>query len=741
MKKIMGKRKDYILLAGIAILLFLDMKYAEIPSVAPSGYWVLDNKVLAKKTAAVRPKVAIVKSDYSGLSQQVPTTSTLTYAHKELMVRKACELGGLQELIQPSDTLIVLKPNLIYSYSFPAGFNTDKDIVKALAILISELNPNARIVVGEGDLPPASMAPQADIGWYPDDVRKRITTGTAFGAIGYTAMVNELKGMGIKIDQLNTDIVTRSAFDPTTYNFPEASFVDIPFKHTNRACLGMPFTGNPATRSVYNIDYRKLWVNNVLLRANHVITVPVMKIHSPGVTVGIKNFIGSYPSMVYGFHRTEGYPNNNLISGGARNIVGLPYVHSNYMDENAVDMISVLKPSFSVVDAIVASEKKNGGGADAVRKNTIIAGKDVVAVDAVAATVMHINPDDVEHIYLAKLSGLGESDTGNIEIVGNTIIEGWNGIDFKTSAGTLDDNNPDTSWSATEPWDNFGSSNRIWILRSSVFSGETDINKDLLGGETTVQPVSGQNGWSRPTYFYTNRLNLDQYYNDPGTCITYAYTNVYVPSATAAELWTKSSHMMKVWLNGQEVTSNTTNSYVYYNITRSAMTRTNINLPAGYSTVLVKVNKNSSDATFIFTLAICEQQSDPAYAGVRPFGLKFLPDRDTLLYPDVKPIAVNQVTQNVHDFEFSVSPNPFSNSTVFQVAPGRDGEVKSLEIYNLSGQRVRTLTQQLNGWVYGTFKAEWDGSDDYRRPLAGGYYRAVLRTETKVFTKSILYLK
>jgi hypothetical protein len=71
---------------------------------------------------------------------------------------------------------------------------------------------------------------------------------------------------------------------------------------------------------------------------------------------------------------------------------------------------------------------------------------------------------------------------------------------------------------------------------------------------------------------------------------------------------------------------------------------------------------------------------------------------------------------------FSLSqnyPNPFNPSTVISYQLPVNSETR-LEIYNLSGQRVRTLVSGAR--PAGRHQAVWDGRDDGGRAVAGGTY-------------------
>ncbi len=53
--------------------------------------------------------------------------------------------------------------------------------------------------------------------------------------------------------------------------------------------------------------------------------------------------------------------------------------------------------------------------------NLVIAGTDPVAVDAVGAAVMGVQPESVKHLRLAEEKGIGTCDLRRIKIVGEPI--------------------------------------------------------------------------------------------------------------------------------------------------------------------------------------------------------------------------------------------------------------------------------------------------------------------------------
>ncbi|HET9235294.1 MAG TPA: FlgD immunoglobulin-like domain containing protein, partial [Candidatus Eisenbacteria bacterium] len=84
---------------------------------------------------------------------------------------------------------------------------------------------------------------------------------------------------------------------------------------------------------------------------------------------------------------------------------------------------------------------------------------------------------------------------------------------------------------------------------------------------------------------------------------------------------------------------------------------------------------------------------------------------------------------------FQNAPNPFSASTRIAYNLATPGEVR-LEVFNLSGMRVRTL---LEGYrPEGAHEASWDGHDDASRRMPSGIYIVRLRTPSADVSRRML---
>lgn len=131
-----------------------------------------------------------------------------------------------------------------------------------------------------------------------------------------------------------------------------------------------------------------------------VINAAKLKTHkATGVSLGMKNLFGLLPEKAkFKYH--------------LRNI-----------SKVIVDINTVLKPKFTIIDGFYALEGPGPTSGTPVKMNLLIAGKDVVAVDATACRVMGIEPAEIYHVRRAYEKGFGEMNEVKISIVGLRIDE------------------------------------------------------------------------------------------------------------------------------------------------------------------------------------------------------------------------------------------------------------------------------------------------------------------------------
>jgi len=141
--------------------------------------------------------------------------------------------------------------------------------------------------------------------------------------------------------------------------------------------------------------FRKMSINGLVLKewevyrdtveADRLINVPIAKNHNLCLaTLGMKNLMG--------------------IIGGPRN-----RLHQD-LGNSLVDLAAFFKPRLVVLDAIrvlTANGPVGGNLADVKRKDTLVAGVDQVAVDALGATLLGYKPESIGYIVQGHVRGLG----------------------------------------------------------------------------------------------------------------------------------------------------------------------------------------------------------------------------------------------------------------------------------------------------------------------------------------------
>jgi uncharacterized protein (DUF362 family) len=146
----------------------------------------------------------------------------------------------------------------------------------------------------------------------------------------------------------------------------------------------------PNGEALQSVTVPKIVVNSA------VISAAKLKTHvNTDVTLGMKNMFGLLPDKFKAKYHAKGI--SNVV----------------------VDINAVVKPVFAVVDGFVGMEGAGPVDGYPVRMDLIIAGKDVVAVDATCCRIMGFDPHNVKHVVGAHERGLGEID--DVEVLGESV--------------------------------------------------------------------------------------------------------------------------------------------------------------------------------------------------------------------------------------------------------------------------------------------------------------------------------
>lgn len=93
-------------------------------------------------------------------------------------------------------------------------------------------------------------------------------------------------------------------------------------------------------------------------------------------------------------------------------------MHQQGLFEGVVDLLSAVKPRLALVDAIICQEGIGPIFGKPVEMNLILAGRDLVAVDATCARLIGYEPEETLLTANAAARGLGVMDEDQIEIAG-----------------------------------------------------------------------------------------------------------------------------------------------------------------------------------------------------------------------------------------------------------------------------------------------------------------------------------
>ena len=666
-------RKFFIVLIALSIWLYWDLSQAHSTMMTLYKSFFLSSEINA--VSSTPATVAIVRSNDSALGADTcsVTSETITYTTISKMVKRAvtlaCGPNGLRSIIKSGDTVLI-KPNIVQQDSSGSGGVTDIRVVKALVYLIDSIDHgHIKIIVGDGSPRPYTTFEKASG-----------TTSSAwvqlFDVPGYQLLKTEVLAAGIdfRLSNLNGNSDTNPWLELDTVYIPGRGLA--------------PLQGG------------KYFIHKDVTHASVYITVPVMKTHQqPGYTGALKNQIGLAACTRYGFNKTTGVIQDGRVHHLDHNNL-LASTWHNWQDKEIVDLDTIAKIKFVIVDAITcldsnktphySSDKWNTHISNRVKMNTVMAGYDPVAVDNVCCRVMGLNPDDIEHITLAERKGLGTNNSDIITVVGTSIAQTKHLFRKPQQSST------------TTNLGLYGQGNRTWILSSYFLTSgiSNPMDSSFISNEAYAAPTAGIGGWSQPVYFTDDQILLNDYYAALGTqsAVSYAFTYFTAPAAQQAELWVGSDEALKIYLNGAVVYNyNGTRTFTGDEFYKDIVT---INLQQGLNRLLVK--SYQSIGKYTFSVNICDVEPNVMYKGNRVLGLKFIstPNATSVNDKNASTISSFELKNNY--------PNPFNPSTTITYQLVKAGSIK-LIVYDMTGRVVATL---VNGeQPIGSYSVPWNASN------------------------------
>lgn len=136
------------------------------------------------------------------------------------------------------------------------------------------------------------------------------------------------------------------------------------------------------------------------MQADVIISVPVMKTHDQtDVTLSLKNLKG-------------------LVTDAEKR-----RIHQLGVFEGVCDINALFKPAFALVDGTTAQEGLGPVYGLPVEMDLIIAGRDLVAVDAITSEIMGFDPQEIRLLRMAAERGLGVLARHGIVVVGERVAD------------------------------------------------------------------------------------------------------------------------------------------------------------------------------------------------------------------------------------------------------------------------------------------------------------------------------
>ncbi|MFZ3091460.1 MAG: DUF362 domain-containing protein [Nitrospirota bacterium] len=151
--------------------------------------------------------------------------------------------------------------------------------------------------------------------------------------------------------------------------------------------------------------FKKLNVAKEAIDADVIINLPKLKTHvQMFLTLGVKNMFG----CIIGLQKAQWH-----FKAG---------VDRKYFAAMLLELYSLLKPSLTIVDGIVAMEGDGPGSAGKLRNlGLVFAGSDAVALDTVICNALGVKNEELPILVAAKEKGIGITEMERIDVLGERL--------------------------------------------------------------------------------------------------------------------------------------------------------------------------------------------------------------------------------------------------------------------------------------------------------------------------------
>jgi len=747
------KALGLLVLVGLVALDLVSARPQQQDPAPDSFFFETGNDAIdAVTTASVTAQVAIIRSDNEQLIDPVLATERLTTAQIQDIVYAALRTDRDRETDKPvlaakiaqvvaekGSCWVAVKSNLIGfpGRTYTQGDQTDIRVTRAVMTFLADETEATRISMlacggyqqdkAEFDIFEKSLFASSGMRWneYFWDLPDDYTLQSVIDELGQRHPDKVIEGVNLNYDEVMDDGRPYRALSRSER-----------FTKLAKRRLPVPVDNGIGGLATSNVLEDGGYVSTVsILYSDVLVNVPVMKTTGKvGVNGAMKNYIGSVSRGVYSSDR-----------GGS-----LGRLDHGPLVKTVVNLFAYHPSDYIIYDALVGLEgdgsHPNGNGKTGwVRRNFVLVGEDPIAVEAVAATSMGLNPHDLDLLQWGRAKGWGYFELSRIAIEGNDLEEVK--MDMMHPIG----------YTSYTPGFYYGRGNRRWLI-NGLYEG-ADIGVDHLGNEATTDPSAGeaQGGkiW-RPHYAPESYVDLwEMYQGDIANSTVYAFTRAYSETEQEGELWVGATKGIEVYVNGEKLlVERATGGHAWKGSVAPVVLR------AGDNRILVKVT-HASGPEFGFSLALVDD-------GLETPRTSYIPhvDKQTLGAPitftegmkrqyfggERLPgvyyhLAQSPATAVSEEGGSSVPeraslqqnyPNPFNAQTAIPFELSAAGRAR-LVVYNILGERVRSLVDEMR--PAGSHRVAWDGRDDDGRAVASGVYVVQLRAGSLMQTRKMALLR
>ena len=147
-----------------------------------------------------------------------------------------------------------------------------------------------------------------------------------------------------------------------------------------------------------NVVFPEIESHRIVQEADVIISLPKLKTHDQTeITCSIKKLKG-------------------LLSDKYKRLM-----HQEGLFEGVVDLLSTVKPQLAIVDGIYCQEGLGPVFGKPVEMDLIVAGRDLVAVDAICGAIIGFSPEEVLLTQTAAKRGIGTAKLEEIEVLGEPV--------------------------------------------------------------------------------------------------------------------------------------------------------------------------------------------------------------------------------------------------------------------------------------------------------------------------------